>query len=301
MKKPFTAVILFALLLLAAAAAWAEAGEITYRDYSGTITVPADTEYVDLGAMKVENYDAFDAFLDQLPNVKQVDMYTTHMFRKQANRLSERYPQIEFGWTLYFGDHTVRTDQTAFSTLHDGYEKRHTSQDFEILRHCRRMQALDLGHNDLTDISFIAQMPELRLLILADNEIEDISPLAGLQKLEYVELFRNRISDLTPLAGLDRIMDLHLTQNRAMSLAPLMGLPNLQRLWLRDACSSKNENLDAEVAALRAAFPGAQIETEYLGSDGGWRDHPHYDVLSAMFRGTQYAPFADSFTDSEAR
>lgn len=287
------------LLVIWAAAALGEGTEITYREYGGKITVPADAEQIDMGKLKVGNFDAFEKFLDQLPNLRQVDMYATHTFKKQAARLSERYPQIEFGWTLYFGDHTIRTDQTVFSTKHDSVMRRHTTEELEVLRYCRGLRALDLGHNDLTDISFLAELTDLRLLILADNRIEDLSPLAGLERLEYIELFDNRVTSAAPLAALPHLMDLNIAQNRLDGIEPLGGMTQLKRLWIYACCGRETVLGEAEINALASALPGAQIDAASPGTEGGWRDHPHYDVLFQMFKGKDYLPFEDSFADGE--
>ncbi|MBP3524749.1 MAG: leucine-rich repeat domain-containing protein [Clostridia bacterium] len=281
------------LLVLLSATALGEGATVTYRDYGGKLTVSADSEQIDLGRLKVENYDAFERFLDALPNLRRVDMYTTHMFKKQAKRLSERYPQIEFGWTMYIGDHMVRTDQTAFSTLHDSVVRRHTSEELEALRYCRALRALDLGHNDLTDISFLAELDELRVLILADNRIEDLSPLSGLGHLTYLELFDNRVASLEPLAGLPALVDLNIAQNRAQSLEPLYRMPGLSRLWLRD-CGEKSAVTGQELERLADALEQTEINAVSLGTEGGWRAHPHYDVVFEMFKGTTYIPFEDT-------
>lgn len=267
--------------------------QITYRDYGGKISVPEDAEQVDLGRLKVENFDAFAGFLDQLPQLKRVDMFATHMFKKQAKRLSERYPQVEFGWTLYMGDHTVRTDQTAFSTLHDSKVRRHTSEELEALRYCRSLRALDLGHNDLTDISFLAELKELRVLILADNRIEDLSPLSGLTQLTYIELFDNRVNSLEPLAVLPELVDLNIAQNCVQSLEPLQRMTGLQRLWMRECGDTQTVVTKQALSRLAEALPQTQMDAASLGTDGGWRSHPHYDVLFQMFKGTTYIPFED--------
>lgn len=291
----------WALLLIFALASTAlgEGMEITYQDYGVKFTAAADAEYIDLGKVKVSNFDVFERFLDQLPSLQRVDMYTTHMHKKEADRLSARYPQIEFGWTLYFGDHRARTDQTVFSTRHDSIVKRHDSKTMDVLRYCRSLRALDLGHNDLTDVSFLAELKDLRLLILADNRIEDLSPLSDLQNLEYIELFNNRVTSLEPLSGLEHLLDLNIAQNRVTSLEPLMKMPWLKRLWMRTCDYDKGVLTAPALEALQAALPNTQIDAVSLGTDGGWRSHPHYDVLFNMFKTEEYTPFEDSFSDEE--
>jgi len=289
------------LILMWAVAASAEGETVTYRDYGGKLTVAADAEYIDLGKLKVENIDVFERFLDELPNVKRVDMYATHTFNKLAKRLSERYPQIEFGFTIYAGDHRIRTDQMVFSTLHDSVMRRHTSQELEALRYCRSLRALDLGHNDLTDISFLADLTELRVLILADNRVEDLTPLADLEELQYIELFDNRVTNLEPLAKLQNLMDLNVAQNRVIDLASLRGMPWLERLWLY-ACAGSGKPVDlAALEELKVALPDTQIDAVSLGTEGGWRTHPRYDVLFQMFKGTEYLPFEDTIPDGDSQ
>ena len=291
----FILMLLFALAI----AASAQAEEVTFRDYGGEITVSADAEYIDLGKLTVNDYDAFEVFLDQLPNLKQVDMYTTHMFKGKAERLSTRYPDIQFGWTFYFADHVIRTDQVIFSTFHDSRGTSHTTAEMEVIRYCTNLRVLDLGHNWLTDISFISELKELRVLILADNEITDISVLAGLEKLEYIELFDNKITDLTPLSNLTGLMDLNIAQNRVESLEPLYSMTWLKRLWIRDTVA-KNSLLTSEVVqSLQDALPETQIDAISVGTEGGWRDHHHYSTLCRMFREFVFIPFDDSLIDAQ--
>ena len=48
------------LLLLLAWTAAAAGEEITFKDYGGTLTVAADAQQIDLGKLKVDNFDAFE-------------------------------------------------------------------------------------------------------------------------------------------------------------------------------------------------------------------------------------------------
>lgn len=166
-----------------------------------TLTVPTTAQEIDLGQNVVTDYDALCRFLDELPDVRKVDMFATKISRKDIEMLAARYPQVKFGWTMRVGDHLVRTDATAFSTLHNNQSATHTSAELSVLKYCTEMLALDIGHNQATDISFLAEMPQLRVLIIACNKVEDISPLANLTNLEYLEVFKNKIRDILPFPG----------------------------------------------------------------------------------------------------
>ena len=168
---------------------------------------------VDLGYTQVDDYQALTALFDQLPRLETVNLYASRVPREQMAALTARYPRVFFGFTLRVAEHITRTDQTAFSTLHNNKAPTHSSGDFDVLRYCTRLQALDLGHNNLTDLSFLENLSEIKVLILAVNQISDISPLKNLTKLEYVELFKNRITDITPLEGMRQVLDLNLCFN----------------------------------------------------------------------------------------
>lgn len=242
---------------------------------------------IDLGDTQMTDIRALMTYLQDHPEIDAVDMYATRLTAGQAQTLETAFPDIAFGWTLAIGDHSVRTDATAFSTLHSNKSAPHTSEDFAALRYCKSLVALDLGHNAITDISFLADLPNLRVLILGRNQIEDISVLATLTKLEYAELFSNRISDVSALAGLNHLIDLNLTNNPVADFAPVMGLSGLERLWC-----GMNSRLDrATQAALREALPGCEIDTQSHPTGGTWRSHARYDVIAEMFGTQTYLPF----------
>ena len=63
-----------------------------------------------------------------------------------------------------------------------------TSKDIQVLKYCTDLQALDLGHQRITDLSVIGNyLKDLRILILADNKVSDVSPLANLKHLHYLQ------------------------------------------------------------------------------------------------------------------
>ena len=130
--------------------------------------------------------------LEKYPNLEKVDMFGTPVWRGNIEDLTARFPQIEFGWTIRFGDgHSVRTDATAFSTLHFSDSTVHYTNDISLLRYCKKLKALDFGHNAVDDISWLRDLPDLRVLIIAINRIKDISPRADLKNLEDLEIFNN--------------------------------------------------------------------------------------------------------------
>ena len=270
----------------------------------GKASFPADAEYIDLGAARVTDWEAFPDFLSRFPNLRKVDMFESPIIRRRANALAERFPQIEFGWTLrivaYDHEHRVRTDATAFSTLHNNKTTEHTDEELSVLRYCKQLRALDIGHNQVTDLSFLYELPELRVLIIACNRVTDLTPVGSLQNLEYLELFKNRVTDLSPLSGLTRLMDLNFCYNKIEDVTPLYGMTSLRRVWCGRSAyyrygDQKAADLSREtVGKLKEALPTAQIDAQSSSTAGGWREHPHYDVIYRMFKTGEYIPFEES-------
>ncbi len=288
MKKIFLALI--AVLLLICGAACAET--VSYN--KGKFTADADAEYIDLGAVAVHDMDAFIAFLNKLPNIKKVDMFTTKMYTKDIDKLAAARPDIEFGWTMRIGDHWVRTDATAFSTLHNNSSPMHSEKQFKYLKYCKNLLALDIGHNAVRDLSFLYDLPQLKVLILACNiELHDITPVGSLKDLEYLELFKNDIHDISCLANCTNLIDLNICFNRIKDWTPLHGLDKLERLWLYNSNNwSKDYPVDREVVkALEENLPNCLVDSVSYSTLGGWREHDRYYVIFHMFKYGEYIPF----------
>ena len=275
---------------------------------------PEGAEYIDLGDYVVTDFDAFCAFLDRMPGLKQVDMWENRMTADQCHMLAARYPGIRWGWTMvvrgWDHEHLIRTDYTAWSTLHNNKSAKHSSEDLSVVKYCWNLMALDVGHNKVDNLDFLYDLPNLRVLIIACNNVTDITPVASLKKLEYAELFNNRITDISPLRELTHLMDLNLSFNRISDLSPVKNLKALQRLWLFS--SERINQVPAKEALddIQAALPNVYIDSVHHPTNGGWRyikdnrKHPHYAAIVQMFGEDhlhpryEYVPFDDSWTEN---
>ena len=77
------ACLLLCMLLLACGAAAEKMAQLQ------GLTVPLDTERIDFGRTKVQDYDALKGFLFSLPALRHVDMYATPISGAQADELYE--------------------------------------------------------------------------------------------------------------------------------------------------------------------------------------------------------------------
>ena len=278
-----------------------------------TLSFPEDSTYIDLADTVITDFDSFEAFLDQFPSLSRVDMWETPMTRNLCDRLASRYPAVRWGWTMMIKckgtNHIIRTDDTSFSTLHNNRSPGHTAEEFEILKYCWDLKALDIGHNKVDRLDWLVSFPDLRVLIVACNHITDISPLAGLKHLEYAELFKNEIRDITPLRGLTHLMDLNLSLNKIDDLSVLKEMPWLKRLWIYSCRYIHKEPPREVVKDLQAALPDTYIDYTHYSTGGRWRylvngdPHPHYKIILEIFGkdhqhpAHQYIPFEDSYPE----
>lgn len=273
----------------------------TWSQASGLTPVPETADGVSATATTLTltddtplDLDALIARLNTLPNVKQVNMYESDLSPAQMEVLSQRFPRITFGWTLHIGDHTLRTDATVFSTLHNRKSKQHTSTDFEVLKYCKNLLALDIGHNAVTDIHFLESLPDIKILILGRNRLADITPLSALHNLEYLELFSDGVKDISALQACTSLIDLNITNNEIADLSPILRLPHLQRLWLfRSTGILRYDQFPQDVKkAILAELPeGCKANFSSAGTGGGWRDHARYDTINRIFHTNVYTPW----------
>ncbi len=292
--------LLVVLLFLCFAAGAEEAPETVSF---GSLSFDRDTTKIDMGDEVITDFQGFIAFLQEFPHLKKVDMFATQVTADRVAQLEEALPGVEFGWKLqlmkYKTRHIVRTDATAFSTLH-GICPNHASKEFELLKYCTGMLALDLGHNNLTDLSFLLSMPHLRVLILGENQkLKNIELLAELKDLEYLELFTCGIKDITPLTELPNLIDLNLANNSVQDWRPLKEMKQLKRLWISDM--GVHALSKAERQELEEALPDTVIMYTGQPTDNGWRtdpktkkNDPHYDIIYEIFHTGNYIPFEES-------
>lgn len=84
---------------------------------------------------------------------------------------------------------------------------------------------------DISDLSLLAEMPNLKELYLCGQQIEDLTPLKGLP-IRRLYLCDNNITDLAPLADIITLQILYIGNNPAKDLSPLASLHNLKELLL---------------------------------------------------------------------
>ena len=258
-------------------------------------TVKNTIKELNLSDSKVKDIDAFKSSLKLLHNLKYLDMSDCNLSNKKLAKLRKEFPNIKIVWRIYLGKWSLKTDAVSFSVLITRFDyRRMKSADIEVLKYCTDLQALDLGHQSITDISVIGEyLPNLRLLILADNKISNIKPLKKLKHLHYLELFMNNIKDISPLKHCKELVDLNLAHIGPLyDFSPLLNnkFPLLERLWIENSGGTAKY-----YPLLKSKYPKVRIvHTGYGSTHSGWRTHPRYYAMIDMFYKRDY--ISDLFT-----
>lgn len=108
--------------------------------------------------------------------------------------------------------------------------------DISALAQCSGVTELSLAGDDLenADLRVIGQMTQLTRLNLGWNQISDISALSGLANLTVLSLWGNNISDIGPAGSLSELTYLDFSGNQVSDIQALSGLSKLQQLWMYD-------------------------------------------------------------------
>jgi Leucine-rich repeat (LRR) protein len=103
-------------------------------------------------------------------------------------------------------------------------------------------------------VSPLANLAKLTDLVLIGTQVSDISALRQLTDLRFLALANTKVTDVSPLANLKKLTCLWLDDTYVDDLSALDGLDMLKKLRL-DGVPVAAE----EVARLQAALPSCQI------------------------------------------
>ncbi len=249
----------------------------------------AQSEYIDISHIDISDVD-IDMIISRLPNVKRLVMCDCGLDNDGYATLQDRHPDIKIVFEIVLDYWTIRTDVVAFSTFKTTAEEFYmNNDDAYYLKYCNELVALDLGHNYVSDLSFLEYMPDLKVLILVDNvkekdgeklyHLTDLSELRYATKLRYLEIFANNVSDMSFLDYMPDLEDLNISYNSVSSIEHMRNMPKIKKLWMEHTYIS-----GAGVSALRQLYPNARIVSSGEGSvDQGWRSGERYRAVRRMF------------------
>ena len=256
--------------------------EVVYRfDVFGREVSTLDEE-VDLSWTQMD--DAGQRVREVLPCLTKctfVNMDSCGVSNEDMAALRDEFPDVKIVWRVWLGRYySCRTDVTKVLASAAGAATL-TSETAAPLQYCTDVKYLDIGHNEIGDISFVASMPDLEVAILGLHPWTDPSPLANCTKMEYLEIFTCGVNSLEPLANMKELRHLNICYDYGIhDLTPLYGLTNLERVWV--GCVTPVPA--AQVAELRERLPNCDVNSQVANpTTYGWRTHERYYKLREQF------------------
>lgn len=253
-------------------------------------TVESETELIDLRGSKYtldQVKDALQATLEELPNLKKIDMCGCGLTNEEMEELCNEYPSIKFVWIIHCLKWDVRTDALAFSTLNiNGDEHLNEKHYAPILKYCTDLIALDLGHSLIKDTSWIGEMKNLRAVIFTDNLIRDISAFSELKDLEFMEFNVNRVQSFEPLRDLKHLRYIDFWSSMdATDLSPLYNHDELElAIFHRTVVKEERERFMASNPNCDTYF---MVDSEKVTTNNAWRTNPYRLHLKRVFKNWQ--------------
>ena len=239
------------------------------------VAVNSNVTELDLSNIKMTSVEEVENSLKFFNCLEKVIMFKCGISDEDMDALWKRHPETRFVWGVNFGGFYLRTDDTSFMPWKLGYTKNGrrgmNNEEAKGLKYMVDLVAIDIGHNDITDLSFLYHTPNVEYLMMCGINVTDITPLGSLKKLKYLEMWENPITDLSPLAGCESLEDINFYGIKADDLTPLLNLP-LKNVWFSGRFYS-----DEEVEMVKVAFPESNVvPNPRWPTSVGWRRIPNY-------------------------
>ena len=258
--------------------------------------------------------------MDLMPQLVSADLDSCSLPMWRCEEINLAHPDVKVIFRVWFGtNYSVRTDVEMILASMPSRGGEITPENSEGLSYCHDVKYLDVGHNlQLTDISFVKEMPKLEVGIFAMCNWSDATPLSYCPELEYIEMQTTLCTDLRPLSGLTKLRHLNIcsigadqfggTPVELTDISPLYSLTGLERLWVGGLNPVPHEQIEE----MQRRAPQCEINASVADPHGGnWRCteladfiytyvdtfHPRYEKLREQFGNYEYASYCFSWND----
>lgn len=228
-------------------------------DYSFELFGEAvDTHTAELRYKKVhigdEGIKQMYDYLPCMPNLTYLSFDRCDTTDEVVAQLREDFPDVKIAWRIFFGPFSVMTDVEkiwAIGALND--------ETIQPIKYCTDIKYLDVGHNEISKIDFIENMPNLEVGIFSITYVDDLSPIVYCQKLEYLEFCSSYVTDLSPILQVPSIEHIHMGANDVLTdISPIYDMPNLKRLYMSASYRIPQEQVDK----FRELHPDCDVNNE---------------------------------------
>ena len=221
--------------------------------------------------------------LDIMENCSRFVLDNCHISDETLAELREDdRDQTKIVWRVWFGEGSALTDIQVLRTTYNL-----TGTNCADLIYCEDVAYADLGHNEsLTNVDFVAGMPNLEMIIVSGAPIKDLSPFENCKKLKILEIANCLyVEDVTPLAECTALEMLNI------SFTSVTDLSALDDLNLTHLTAVSNKVPDEEEARVEEKHPDCWIVWKNGGQPygQGWRydeedkQLPWYSHIAEVF------------------
>lgn len=232
-----------------------------------------DTEELRYTRVKIGN-EGIARFREALPYLRSLKLLRLKQCGVDdydaMDALRADFPAVNVVWSVEIGEYPFMTDTILINS------QLITDQNAHLLRYMHDVLYLDVGHNTrLTNLDFVRYFPKLNTVIISITRISDISALAECPELEFFECFSTPISDISCLKGMENLEYLNLGDMPNLSdISPVYGLPSLKLVRM---CQRTFDHVTQEqIDELQQSVPDCvlSIGPGHSGFAGGWRYNP---------------------------
>ena len=249
--------------------------QVTWEQEICGVRFSCDVEEVDLSEGEITSLEEVEEAMAYFPDAQSVFLGECGLENDDIagyrDRVREDYKVV---WTVRFGGvFPTRTDTKIFAPGLKGCPVAFTDKISYNLRYCEDIVCMDLGHmGGISDVSFLAYMPNLEYLILAHTSVQYIDAISNCKKLKFLELDWSGIKDLAPLAGCTSLEDLNFG-NTWPEVDGILGMT-----WLKNVYMIFGSSADAHRIA--QALPDTTVITSGTATvASGWRRLPNYYAM----------------------
>ena len=186
-------------------------------------TVATNDEIVDFSKCNVDDEAELRAAMALLSGVKKVNVTGSDLSNETLAAIQADYPHIKLVWQVKVANKWISTDEeTLFLS-----QSRLVNSNCGNLKYVTSAKYVDAGHSEkLTDVSWLAYMPDLEILILSGSPITDISSLANCTKMEWLELtFCDKLTDISVVKNMTGLRFLNIGYTKVSDISPIQDLP----------------------------------------------------------------------------
>ena len=242
-------------------------------------TINTMDTFIDFTRTKMDSTEAVERIIPLMPKLEKIDMSwcgpdpeKDWLDNETLDAMNKRYDNVRVVWTMRIVYWTIRTDTKAFRAS-SRYYSYFTDETIHWFKYCPDLICMDMGHRNLTDLSFLYDVPQLEYLILLRWKATDLTPIGSLKHLKWLELNgMDYAKSLAPLKDCTSLTDLNITCMNALSTSnkvkeetyeTILAMPSLERLWICNELTVDQQNKlkEARPDLMVVRVPGWEYST----------------------------------------